>query len=187
MKLQALLEGIPVSALHAPAELEIGGVSYDSRTTRPGDLFVAIPGYAADGHRFIPMALERGAAAVLCEHSMPETAPWVQVPSARTALARLGANWYGHPADAMQMIGVTGTNGKTSVTCLVKEMLEACCGAKVGLIGTIRNMIGSEELETERTTPESFELQGLLARMRDAGCTHVVMEVSSHALALHRV
>ena len=97
MKLQALLEGIPVSALHAPAELEISGVSYDSRTTRPGDLFVAIPGYAADGHRFIPMALERGAAAVLCEHSMPEAAPWVQVPSARTALARLGANWYGHP------------------------------------------------------------------------------------------
>ena len=187
MKLQALLEGIPVSALHAPAELEISGVSYDSRTTRPGDLFVAIPGYAADGHRFIPMALERGAAAVLCEHSMPEAAPWVQVPSARTALARLGANWYGHPADTMQMIGVTGTNGKTSVTCLVKEMLEACCGAKVGLIGTIRNMIGSEELETERTTPESFALQGLLARMRDAGCTHVVMEVSSHALALHRV
>ncbi len=187
MKLQALLEGIPVSVLHAPAELEISGVSYDSRTTRPGDLFVAIPGYAADGHRFIPMALERGAAAVLCEHSMPEAAPWVQVPSARTALAQLGANWYGHPADAMQMIGVTGTNGKTSVTCLAKEMLEACCGAKVGLIGTIRNMIGSEELETERTTPESFALQGLLARMRDAGCTHVVMEVSSHALALHRV
>ena len=187
MKLRALLEDLPILARSADAELEITGVSYDSRRTKPGDLFVAVSGYATDGHKFIPMALQRGAAAVLCEHSMPETAPWIQVRSARAALARLGINWYGAPARSMQMIGVTGTNGKTSITCLVKEILEKSCGAKVGLIGTIRNMIGEEALETERTTPESFELQGLLARMRDAGCTHVVMEVSSHALELHRV
>ena len=187
MKLRALLEDLPILARSADAELEITGVSYDSRRTKPGDLFVAVSGYATDGHKFIPMALQRGAAAVLCEHSMPETAPWIQVRSARAALARLGINWYGAPAKSMQMIGVTGTNGKTSITCLVKEILEKSCGAKVGLIGTIRNMIGEEALETERTTPESFELQGLLARMRDAGCTHVVMEVSSHALELHRV
>lgn len=187
MKLRALLEDLPILARSADVELEITGVSYDSRRTKPGDLFVAVSGYATDGHKFIPMALQRGAAAVLCEHSMPEAAPWIQVRSARAALARLGINWYGAPARSMQMIGVTGTNGKTSITCLVKEILEKTCGAKVGLIGTIRNMIGNEPLETERTTPESFELQGLLARMRDAGCTHVVMEVSSHALELHRV
>lgn len=187
MKLRTLLEGLPILAQNADMELEITGVSYDSRRTKPGDLFVAVSGYATDGHKFIPMALQRGAAAVLCEHSMPEDAPWVRVRSARAALARLGINWYGAPARSMQMIGVTGTNGKTSITCLVKEILEKSCGAKVGLIGTIRNMIGEEALETERTTPESFELQGLLAQMRDAGCTHVVMEVSSHALELHRV
>lgn len=187
MKLRTLLEGLPILAQNADMELEITGVSYDSRRTKPGDLFVAVSGYATDGHKFIPMALQRGAAAVLCEHSMPEDAPWIRVRSARAALARLGINWYGAPAKSMQMIGVTGTNGKTSITCLVKEILEKSCGAKVGLIGTIRNMIGEEALETERTTPESFELQGLLAQMRDAGCTHVVMEVSSHALELHRV
>ena len=187
MKLRTLLEDLPILAQNADMELEITGVSYDSRRTKPGDLFVAVSGYATDGHKFIPMALQRGAAAVLCEHSMPEDAPWIRVRSARAALAQLGVNWYGAPTKSMQMIGVTGTNGKTSITCLVKEILEKSCGAKVGLIGTIRNMIGEEALETERTTPESFELQGLLAQMRDAGCTHVVMEVSSHALELHRV
>ncbi len=187
MILRRLLKDIEVRAMSASPELEITGVSYDSRTTKPGDLFVAVSGFATDGHRFIPMAIERGAAAILCEHDMPEGTPWIQVSSARQTLALLGGNWYGHPADSMDVIGVTGTNGKTSVTCLVKTILEETLGAKVGLVGTIRNQIGEEILETERTTPESFALQGLLAQMRDAGCTHVVMEVSSHALALHRV
>ncbi len=187
MKLAQLLEGIPVQTLRADPELEITGVSYDSRTTRPGELFVAIPGFAADGHRFIPMALEKGAAAVLCERPPEGETPYVQVPSAREALAVLGANWFGHPADGLTVVGVTGTNGKTTVTYLLKTVLERALGARVGLIGTIQNMIGDEALDTERTTPENFELQALFARMRDAGCTHVVMEVSSHALALHRV
>ena len=187
MILQTLLKNIEVCAMSASPDMEITGVSYDSRTTKPGDLFVAVSGFATDGHRFIPMAIERGAAAILCEHDMPEGTPWIQVKSARKTLALLGGNWYGHPSEAMQMIGVTGTNGKTSVTCLVKTLIEETLGGKVGLIGTIRNQIGEEVLETERTTPESFELQGLLAKMRDAGCTHVVMEVSSHALALNRV
>ena len=187
MKLEALIKDIEILNTNAPMDLEITGVSYSTRTLKPGDLFVAIPGFATDGHRFIPDAISRGAALVLCEREMPETVPWVQVASSREALAKLGANWYGHPAKAMKMIGVTGTNGKTSTTYLLKALLEAAVGAKVGLVGTICNMIGEEVLETERTTPESFELQGLLARMRDAGCTHVVMEVSSHALVLHRV
>lgn len=187
MKLKDLLQGIEVLACSAPPELEIPSVSYHSGAVEPGGLFVAVPGYATDGHRYIPDAVQRGAAVVLCERDMPGGVPWVRVRSSRAALARLGANWYGHPANALQIIGVTGTNGKSTVTYLLKALLERALGAKVGLIGTICNKIGQDVLETERTTPESFELQGLLARMRDAGCKYVVMEVSSHALALNRV
>jgi UDP-N-acetylmuramoyl-L-alanyl-D-glutamate--2,6-diaminopimelate ligase len=187
MKLRELLEGIsPVSAT-ADLEMEISGVSYDSRTTRPGDLFVAMTGFETDGHAYIPKAAEAGAAAVLCQRPPENGLPYVQVENSRRALAVLGANFYGHPAEEMTMVGITGTNGKTTTTYLLKAILEQALGARVGLIGTNQNMIGQEVLPTERTTPESFELQGLFARMRDAGCTHVVMEVSSHALALDRV
>lgn len=186
MRLESLLKDIEILETNAPMDLEIGGVRYSSRDVAGGDLFVAVPGYATDGHKYIPDAVRKGAAVVLCEREMPDDVPWVRVRSSREALAKLGANWYGEPSEKMQVIGVTGTNGKTSVTYLLKALLEHAVGAKVGLIGTICNMIGGEVLPTERTTPESFELQGLLARMADAGCTHVVMEVSSHALVLHR-
>lgn len=185
MKLQELLQGVAVSHAAAPMDAEIGEVRYDSRAVRPGDLFVAIRGYATDGHRYIGKALEQGAAAVICEEAQ-EGIPVVVVADSRTALAEIAANRFGHPADAMTMIGVTGTNGKTTTTYLVKHILESQ-GHKVGLIGTNQNLIGHEVIETERTTPESYELHALLARMRDAGCTHVVMEVSSHSLVLHRV
>ena len=186
MKLAELLSGIEIKEGCYDPELEITGVSYDSRQTKPGEAFVAIPGFASDGYRFIPKALERGAAVVICEREPEQKTQYVQVASCRRALARLGANWFSHPADKMTMIGVTGTNGKTSITYLLKTVLEQTLGAKVGLIGTIQNMIGTEVIHTERTTPESFELQKLFADMRDAGCTHVIMEVSSHALVLHR-
>ena len=187
MKLKELLNGIPVLSSTADPELEITGVSYDSRATKPGDLFVAMTGFATDGHRFIPAAIAAGAAAVLCEQPPEGEIPCVRTENSRRALAVLGANWFGHPADSMTMVGVTGTNGKTTTTYLLKSILEQAAGAKVGLIGTNQNMIGEEVIPTERTTPESFELQRLFAQMRDAGCTHVVMEVSSHALALDRV
>lgn len=187
MKLSDLLKEIQVLSCTANLDAEITGVSYDSRKTQPGHLFVAVTGYAADGHDFIPKAAQSGAAAVVCERIPDENIPYIQVASSREALARLGANWYGHPADKMTFVGITGTNGKTSVTYLLKAVLERTLGAKVGLIGTIQNMIGEEVLETERTTPESFELQALFAEMLEKGCTHVVMEVSSHALFLHRV
>ena len=187
MKLSDLLQEIPVLESTADLNMEITGVSYDSRRVGPGHLFVAITGYAADGHRFIPDAAARGAACVLCDRRPEGEIPYLLVPNTRTALALLGANWYGHPADRMTVLGVTGTNGKTTVTYLLKSVLEQVLGAKVGLIGTIQNMIGEKILPTERTTPESFELQGLFAQMAEAGCTHVVMEVSSHALYLHRV
>ncbi len=187
MKLGKLLQGIDILELHADLEADISGVSYDSRQTREGDLFTAIAGYETDGHRFIPMAREKGAACVLCQQKPEGEGPYVLVSDSRAALARLGRNWFGDPAASMTMVGVTGTNGKTTTTYLLKDVLEKCLGARVGLIGTNQNMIGEEALHTERTTPESFELQGLFRAMKDAGCTHVVMEVSSHALCLQRV
>lgn len=187
MKLSELLEGVLFSASTPDLDLdmEINEVRYDSRAVQPGDLFVAIRGFETDGHKYISSAITRGAAAVVCEEASGRI-PAVIVKDSRAALARIGINRYGHPSKAMTMIGVTGTNGKTSTTYFIKAILEAT-GAKVGLIGTNQNLIGDEVIETERTTPESYELQALFAKMRDAGCTHVVMEVSSHALALKRV
>ena len=187
MRLDTLLSGIDVLELHADPALEISDVCYDSRACAPGALFVAISGFAADGHRFIPAALENGACAAIVERPPETPCAYVLVASTRLALAQLGANWFGHPADAMKIIGITGTNGKTTSTYLLRSVLERAAGARVGLIGTIQNMVGDKVLHTERTTPESFELHRLFAEMRDAGCTHVVMEVSSHALVLERV
>ncbi len=187
MKLSDLLKDIPVLESSCDPNTEITGVCYDSREVKDGGMFVAITGYKQDGHKFIPDALAAGAGCILCERRPEGRIPYVLVPNSRVALAVLGANWYGHPADRLTILGVTGTNGKTSITYLMKSVLEQLLGAKVGLIGTIQNMIGSEVLPTEHTTPESFELQGLFARMLEAGCTHVVMEVSSIGLYLHRV
>ena len=187
MKLKELLQGIHVLESNVDFEMNIDAVAYDSRKVTEGSLFVAITGFASDGNRFIPMALEKGAAVVVTAKKPAQDVPYVLVESDRYALAMIGTNFYGHPAKSMTMIGVTGTNGKTSVTLLLKHVLEKTLGAKVGLIGTMENLVGDEVIPTERTTPESFELQGLFARMRDAGCTHVVMEVSSHALTLDRV
>ena len=163
MKLSDLLKDIPVLEMNVDPELEITGVSYDSRKVRHGHMFVAITGYAADGHQYIPMALSKGADCILCERRPADEVPFVLVPNSRVALAQLGANWFGRPADRMTILGVTGTNGKTSITYLLKSVLEQTLGAKVGLIGTIQNMIGEDCLPTEHTTPESFELQKLFA------------------------
>ena len=187
MKLKDLLKDIPVLECTADPELEINDVHYDSRKVTEGSLFVAVTGFASDGNRFIPMALGKGAVAVVTAKKPEGEVPYVLVESDRLALALLGCNFYGHPAKSMTMIGVTGTNGKTSTTLLLKQVLEKVLGAKVGLIGTMANMVGDEEIPTERTTPESFDLQALFGRMRDAGCSHVVMEVSSHAVTLERI
>lgn len=187
MKLKDLLKDVPMLACAADLQTEISGVCYDSRKVSAGDAFVAVTGFAADGNRFIPMALDRGAAVVVTARKPQQEIPYVLVESDRLALAKMSCNFYDHPADTMTMIGITGTNGKTSSTLLLKQVLEQVAGAKVGLVGTMSNLIGSQEIPTERTTPESLELQGLFAQMRAAGCTHVVMEVSSHALSLERV
>ena len=187
MKLKHLLKDVPVLAVCADPEMEITAMAYDSRKVTEGSLFAAISGFAADGNRFIPMAMEKGAALVVTAKKPELDVPYVLVENDRLALALMATNFYDHPGKTMTMVGVTGTNGKTSTTLLLKQVLESCLGAKVGLIGTMENRIGEEVIPTERTTPESLELQALFARMRDAGCTHVVMEVSSHAIALDRV
>ena len=187
MKLRQLLAGIHVLDTNVNMDMEIASVAYDSRKVTENSLFVAITGFATDGNKYIPMALEKGAKVIVTAQKQPETVPHILVESDRLALAQLGANFFDHPGDAMKLIGVTGTNGKTSTTLLLKHVLETTVGAKVGLMGTMENMIGDMVIPTERTTPESFELQALLAQMRDAGCTHAIMEVSSHAIALDRV
>ena len=186
MKLRDLLAGVPLTGGNADLNMEINSISYDSRTLEPGALFVTLSGSKTDGHRYVAQALEKGAAAILCREP-PRTGSWLSTPDPRAALARVSAAWFGYPGEEMTLIGVTGTNGKTTTTYLIKAMLEGALKTRVGLIGTNRNLIGALELPAHRTTPEPYELQALLRRMADAGCTHVVMEVSSHALAQSRV
>ena len=185
MKLRDLLKDIPFTYTAVDLDIDIREVRYDSRAVQPGDLFVAVRGFATDGHAYIGMALKKGAVAVVCEQA-GKGIPAVIVPDARAALADIAGNRFDHPSRKLTMVGVTGTNGKTTTTTLIKHILEAE-GHKVGLIGTNQNMIGAEVIPTERTTPESYELQALFARMAEAGCTHCVMEVSSHSLVLDRV
>ncbi len=187
MKLSEILNNIDPISVAADGETEITDVVNDSRAVTPGSLFVAVRGFETDGHRYIPQAVAQGAAAVVCEEEPAVPVPYVLVKNSRKALARSACRFFGDPSSKMTVIGVTGTNGKTTTTYLVKHLLEEVLGAKVGLIGTNGNMIGSELLHSERTTPESRDLQALLAQMAQAGCTHVVMEVSSHALDLDRV
>ena len=188
MKLGKLIEKLDVISSSADEEIEITGISYDSRTVEPGNVFVAVRGFEADGHRFIPNAVKAGASVIICEEVPDDLrVPWIAVANARRALALVSCAFYDDPAEKMTVIGITGTSGKTTSTNLVKHILETASDAKVGLIGTNGNMIGDKLLHTEHTTPESLELQKLFAEMLREGCTHVVMEVSSHALSLDRV
>ena len=187
MKLSELLKHIEVLEATADPALEISGISYDSRKTKPGELFVAVKGFETDGHKFIPKAVANGAAAILCGDAPTDGTPYVKIRDCRLGLALVSREFYGNPAGEMKVIGFTGTSGKTSSTHIMKHVLETMAGAKVGLIGTNGNMIGERVLHTEHTTPESLELHQLFRRMRDEGCTHVVMEVSSHSLAMERV
>ncbi|MBP1657516.1 MAG: UDP-N-acetylmuramoyl-L-alanyl-D-glutamate--2,6-diaminopimelate ligase [Bacteroidetes bacterium] len=202
MVLSRLLDGVHVSklfmlqygAMAQTQDVEVHEIRYDSRLVTHGDLFVAIPGTAVNGARYIEEAIQRGAIAVVTQDdtALPEAlflhtrVMKIVVPDARVALAQLATNYYEHPSSQMRVIGVTGTNGKTTTTYLIKAALEAR-GERVGLIGTIAVDRGGELLPATHTTPESLELQSLLRSMVQRGCTYAVMEVSSHALSMERV
>ena len=185
MLLSRLIRGIALTD-QIGRDVEITSLTCDSRTVSPGGLFAAFRGEKTDGTQFIQEALDRGAAAVLCAQPPDRPGPWLLTSDPRGAFGQMAANWFGRPGERMTLVGVTGTNGKTTTTYLLKGVLEAVCQTKVGLIGTNQNLIGQQALPAQRTTPDAYTLQSLLARMEEAGCTHVVMEVSSHALALRR-
>ncbi|MGE4483599.1 MAG: UDP-N-acetylmuramoyl-L-alanyl-D-glutamate--2,6-diaminopimelate ligase [Oscillospiraceae bacterium] len=187
MKLSEILSGVEIKDARVGMGVEITGITCDSRKVKPGDVFVAIRGYESDGHMYIAAALTSGAVCIICEEPPEENGPYITAENTRRALSVMAANFYGRPADKMKIIGVTGTNGKTTTTNLLKTIIEDATGAKVGLIGTNRNMVGNTEIKTERTTPEASELQALFSQMYSVGCEYVIMEVSSHALFLDRV
>jgi UDP-N-acetylmuramoyl-L-alanyl-D-glutamate--2,6-diaminopimelate ligase len=185
MKLRELLRDVPVRGVDG--DPEITAVTADSRLVKPGALFVAIPGTAQDGAKFIGSAIEKGAAAVVTEspatgNRQPAT---VEVDDPRAALALIAANFYGRPAESLSLVGVTGTSGKTTTTKMIESIFDAT-GEAVGLIGTIEYRAGDEVFSADRTTTDAVVLQEWFAKMRDAGVRHAVMEVSSHALALKR-
>lgn len=187
MKLAELLRAVPGAALRPPAaDVMIGGLQYDSRRVRPGDLFFAIAGYRTDGRRYVADAVRAGAAAVVAEGPQPLAAPAaVLVADVRAALALVAARFYGDPAAGLEMVAITGTAGKTTTSFLARSIFDAA-GRKTGLLGTISYWVLGEAFPAPNTTPESLDLQRLLARMRDAGVGTVVMEASSHGIELQR-
>jgi len=189
MKLSTLTDQLAILSVtggEKSADPEIEAICYDSRKAVPQSLFVAIEGLAVDGHRFVTDALARGAAAVVASQPVAANVPVVRVPDSRAALARLACRFYGNPAREMTLLGVTGTNGKTTVTYLLEAILKRA-GKRPGVVGTINYRYADKVFDNPVTTPESLELQAILRQMADAGVTHAVMEVSSHALDLHRV
>ena len=188
MKIVDLLSGLNYEFLSGKDDIDINNLQYDSRSVKDGDVFFAISGFSVDGHSFIEKAIDNGAKVIVVEKEVDikEGITYIKVENGRKALAIAACNFYDNPSRKMKLIGVTGTNGKTTSAFMLKGILEAA-GYKVGLIGTIANYIGSEELHAERTTPESLELQSLFNKMVESNVDYCVMEVSSHALDLHRV
>ena len=189
-RLLKLLRGLESDGAAAHGDLEIAEINYDSRKVKPGALFVAIHGEKTDGNEYVADAVARGAVAIVSEQVRPQTfpddVPWIKVPYARRALASIAANYFGRPAEVLKLVGVTGTNGKTTTSFLVDSILRAA-GCEVGLFGTIGYRLVRETRPAIHTTPESLDLQNFLADVVRAGGTHAVLEASSHALALDRL
>jgi UDP-N-acetylmuramoyl-L-alanyl-D-glutamate--2,6-diaminopimelate ligase len=164
---------------------EITGLAFDSRAVTAGDLFFCVTGLQSDGHEFAPAAVENGAAALVVERPLELLVPQLQVASARAAMAPMAASFYGDPTAELAIAGVTGTNGKTTIAFLIRSIMEAT-GRSCGLLGTVKQVVGGEEVAGVRTTPEAIDLQRTFRAMRDAGDVACAMEVSSHALVLHR-
>jgi UDP-N-acetylmuramoyl-L-alanyl-D-glutamate--2,6-diaminopimelate ligase len=186
MQLADLIQRLKTKSVQGSVDREITGVRYDSRRVMPGNLFVAVRGGTFDGHSFIEQAVEKGAVAVVGEQAaLSQRATVIVVQDSRDALAQLAATFFGHPSRKMKMIGVTGTNGKSTTSFLIKHLLERA-GQSTGLIGTVQYEIGERRLPALRTTPESSDLQELLSQCVETVCRNVVIEVSSHALSLGR-
>ncbi len=173
------------AASPAAGELEITGLAYDNRAVEPGALFFCVPGFTRDGHDFAPDAIAHGAVALVVERPLNLDVPEVMVPSVRAAMAPAAAAFYGDPTATLETVGVTGTNGKTTTAFLVHSLLEAD-GRQTGLLGTVKSVIGGVERPVERTTPEAIDLQRTFREMLEGGDVACSMEVSSHALDLHR-
>ena len=189
MRLNELLKHVEVLSTIGNAEVEITGVNIDSRRIENGHLFVAIPGTVTDGHKFIPKAIELGAAAVLCETIPEEKQPnvtYIQVASTEDAVGKVATLFYGDPSRKLKLVGVTGTNGKTTIATLLYNMFRKF-GHKCGLLSTVCNYIEDEAIPADHTTPDPIELNRLLAQMVKAGCEYAFMECSSHAIAQKRI
>lgn len=185
MLLQELLKNTTISD---DINIDITGIAYDSRKVKTGDVFVCIEGYKVDGHNFVDSAIEKGANAIIAqkEIAVPEGIALIRVGNTRKVLAEIASKFYGEPSKKLNLIGVTGTKGKTTTTFMIKKILEAA-GHKVGLLGTIANYVGEKVMDADRTTPESLEIQMMFADMLEQGIDTVIMEVSSHSLDLYRV
>ncbi len=187
MKLTQLLERLKYEIIQGSDEIEVTELINDSRKVTEGSVFVCISGAVSDGHTYVKEVAEKGAAAVVVEKEVeaPEGVTVIRVDDTRYALALMSAAYFGYPADKLKVIGITGTKGKTTTTYMVKSILEGV-GHKVGLIGTIEAIIGDETIPANNTTPESYTIHNYFAKMVEAGCDSVVMEVSSQGLMLHR-
>ncbi|HTX09566.1 MAG TPA: Mur ligase family protein, partial [Solirubrobacteraceae bacterium] len=181
MRLEKVIPGVRPAA----RGLEFTGLAYDTRAVGPGTLFFCVPGFTRDGHDFAAEALARGAVALVVQRPLNLDVPQIEVPSVRAAMAPAAAAFYGDPTADLQIVGVTGTNGKTTTAFLVRALLEAD-RRQTGLLGTVKSVIGGVERAVERTTPEAIDLQRTFREMLDAGDVACSMEVSSHALELHR-
>jgi UDP-N-acetylmuramoyl-L-alanyl-D-glutamate--2,6-diaminopimelate ligase len=187
MKLAELSGALSPTRTRGDLEVEIADLAYDSRRVRPCTLFVCVTGLSSDGHRFAPTAVRSGAAALLCERELPELdVPQLIVADARAAMAPLADRFFGRPSAGLAVLGVTGTNGKTTTAYLTRSILESC-GRRCGLLGTVEQVVGGRAEPVERTTPEAIDLQRTFRRMLDAGDVACAIEVSSHALVLGRV
>jgi UDP-N-acetylmuramoyl-L-alanyl-D-glutamate--2,6-diaminopimelate ligase len=188
MQLKEISRAVQPLRVEGGLDREITGITCDSRQVMPGMIFVAVPGAHVDGHDFIPNAIDRGATAIICERNgfVSPRATKLKVADIRAALAQAAATYYGHPARRLKVIGVTGTNGKTTVAFMIKHILEAA-GTKTGLIGTVRYEIGDRVVPAQRTTPDALDIQRLMGHMVNAHLQACVMEVSSHALDQQRV
>lgn len=189
MRLSELIKKIQPVSISGNADIEVTGVNIDSRLVKPGDMFMALKGTKTDGHAYIPTAIAAGATSILCETIPADKAEgitYIQVGDTEDATGKIATVFYGNPTDKIELVGVTGTNGKTTTATLLYNMFQKF-GYKAGLISTVCNYIDGEEIPTEHTTPDPITLNALLGRMADEGCKYVFMEVSSHAIEQKRI